>query len=83
MEGGLKMKKPKQKVYYDKKTDVLWILVKSGPEEEHREVAPGISVELGKKGELLGIEILDASKILGHKLGFKSPQAPSILHKIR
>lgn len=77
------MKRPNQKVYYDKKTDVLWILVKSGPEEEHKEVAPGISVELDKNGELLGIEILDASKVLGHKLGFKSSQTSAVLHKIR
>lgn len=57
-------KKMKQKIYYDKKTDVLWFLVKSGPEFEYKEIAPGISVELGKKGELLGIEILNASKVL-------------------
>lgn len=85
MEGGLKMKKTKQKIYYDKKTDVLWIFVKSGPEDEHREVAPGISVELDKKGELLGIEILDASKILGSKLAERSQEAAqsaAIPHKI-
>lgn len=61
------MKKTKdKKVYYDKKTDTLWLLVKSGIEEEYKEVAPGINIELDKKGELLGIEILKASKILGH-----------------
>lgn len=59
-----KNKETKQAIYYDKKTDVLWFLLKSGLEEEHREIAPGVSIELGKKGELLGIEILDASKIL-------------------
>lgn len=66
------MNKIKQKVYYDKKTDVLWLNVKSGAEEEYREVSPGIGVELNKKGELLGIEILNASKVLGPKLGFKT-----------
>lgn len=77
------MKKLKQKVYYDKKTDVLWLNIQSGAEEEYREVTPGIGVELGKNGELLGIEILDASKVLGAKLGFKSSQSSAILHKIR
>ncbi len=77
------MKKAKQKIYYDKKTDVLWFNIKSGPEEEYREVTPGISVELGKNGELLGIEILDASKVLGPKLGFKYHQTSAILHKVR
>lgn len=59
-----KTKKSKQKVYYDKKSDILWFLVKSGPELEYKEIAPGISVELGKKGELLGIEVLNASKVI-------------------
>lgn len=59
-----KARKTKQKVYYDKKADILWFLVKSGPEFEYKEVAPGISIELGKKGELLGIEILNASKVI-------------------
>lgn len=56
--------KKREKIFYDKKSDVLWFLIKSGVEEEHHEVVPGISVELGKKGELLGIEILNASKVI-------------------
>lgn len=56
------------RIYYDKKSDALWILVKRGMEEEYREVAPGINVELGKNGELLGIEVLNASRVLGKKL---------------
>lgn len=62
------MKKTKSKIYYDHETDVLWLLVKEGIEEEYREVAPGVSVEIGKNGELLGVEILNASKTLGEKL---------------
>lgn len=77
------MKKTSQKIYYDKKTDVLWLNIKSGPEEQYNEVAPGVGVELGKDGELLGIEILNASKVLGSKLGFVDSQPPAILHKIR
>ena len=59
-----KVKKIKEKVYYDKESDILWFLVKSGPELEYKEIAPGISVELGRNGELLGIEILNASRTI-------------------
>lgn len=80
------MKQAKQKIYYDKKTDVLWLNIKGGPEEEYKEVAPGIGVELSKKGELLGIEILNASKVLGSKLGLKRDKkyhySTAISHKI-
>lgn len=78
------MKQTKEKIYYDKKTDVLWLLVKSGPEETHQEISPGISLELGKNGELLGVEILNASKVLGPKLGLKAAESPiSYAHKIK
>lgn len=81
------MKKTKQKVYYDKKTDVLWLYIKSGVEEEYREITPDINLELGKNGELLGIEIFNASKVLGSKLGLgqsaESIQSAAIPHKIR
>ena len=62
------MKKPKDKIYYDKKSDALWLLIKSGVEEEVKEVSPGVNIELDKNGELLGIEILNASKVLGEKI---------------
>ncbi len=62
------MKKIKEKIYYDKKSDALWLLIKRGSEEEVREVAPGVNIELGRNGELLGIEILNASKVLGEKI---------------
>ena len=54
----------KERIFYDKKSDALWFVIKSGEEEEHREIAPGISIELGKRGELLGIEILNASQVV-------------------
>lgn len=67
------MKKPK--INYDAKSDVFYIVVKNGYEESHREIAPGIFVELDKKGDLMGIEILNASKNLGKFFSRSSPQA--------
>lgn len=71
------MKKINQKIHYDKKTDTLWMSIKKGVEQEHKEVTPGVSVELGKNGELLGIEILNASKVLGSKLSSKTSRTAS------
>jgi uncharacterized protein YuzE len=60
----MKSNKSNKKVYYDNQSDTLWFLIKDGAEEEYQEIAPGINVELGKKGELMGIEVLNASKVL-------------------
>ena len=59
------MKKPR--ISYDKKADVLYFFIKEGAEEDYEEIAPGVGLELGKNGELLGVEILNASKVLGTK----------------
>ena len=51
------------KVSYDAEADVLY-LAKEGQEEEVVEVYPGVNLEFGPERELLGIEILGASRIL-------------------
>lgn len=48
-------------INYDSKSDVLYIVARKGKEEEFVEIAPGINVELDEKGEVIGIEILNAS----------------------
>ena len=55
------------KILYDKKSDNLYFFVQEGQLEEYREIVPGVGIEFDKKGKLLGIEILGASKILGVK----------------
>ncbi len=51
-------------VTYDSKVDVLYIATKKGAEEEFIEVVPGVQVELNRKREVIGIEILSASRFL-------------------
>ena len=51
-------------VHYDPGSDVLYIVVRKGKEEELVEIAPGINVELDDAGKVIGIEILRASKVL-------------------
>jgi len=51
-------------INYDYESDVLYIVAKKAREEEFVEVAPGINVELDDRGQVIGIEILNASKCL-------------------
>jgi uncharacterized protein YuzE len=54
----------KSQIVYDYESDVLYIVAKKAVEEEFIEVAPGINVELDDRGQVIGIEILNASKCL-------------------
>jgi uncharacterized protein YuzE len=60
----MKEKKSKPLVRYDLASDVLYIATRKGVEEEFTEVAPGVNVELDGKGNVLGVEILNASQTL-------------------
>ena len=53
-----------KKYYYDEKSDSLFIYLKEGEEESFEEIVPGINIELGKDNEIIGIEILRASRFL-------------------
>jgi len=54
----------KKIINYDQKSDVLYIGVKKGVEEEFVEISPGINIELDLNGQVIGIEILNASRVL-------------------
>lgn len=58
------MKKNKAILNYDRRSDVLYIVIKKSKEEEFVEIAPGVNVELNDRGEVIGIEILNASSFL-------------------
>ena len=60
------------RVNYDKESDTLYIFVKEGTEEEFVEVTDGILLELNKGKEIIGIEILNASKIFEPLLSKKN-----------
>ena len=38
--------------------------VQSGDEEEFVEIAPGVAVELNNKKKVIGVEVMNASKML-------------------
>ncbi len=50
------------KVTYDPAVDVLHILLRNVPVEESDEDKPGVILDYDKEGNIVGIEILDASK---------------------
>ncbi len=57
----------KSKYNYDRKSDSLFIIIKGGEEESFEEIAPGINLELDSKGEIIGVEILNASRFINPK----------------
>lgn len=51
------------KISYDPKTNTLTIILKdNGPVEESDEVRPGVILDYDKEGNLLSLEVLDASE---------------------
>lgn len=51
------------KAHYDPEVDVLYF-ARPGQEENVIEVAPGISLEYDANGDLIGVEILQASLLM-------------------
>lgn len=56
-----KSKRQAKRVYYDSESDALWFVVKKGAESDSKEIVPGVTIEYGQKGEIIGLEILNAS----------------------
>ena len=54
----------KPQMSYFKKEDILHIMISSEEEANSFEINPNITAELNKKGELIGIEIQNASNYL-------------------
>ena len=56
------------KVHYVSEVDVLY-LAREGEEEDVVEVYPGLNLEVNASGELIGVEILQASHLLKSVIG--------------
>ena len=56
------------KIRYDAESDVLYLASEAGEIARSIEVSPGITVEFGDAGNILGVEILRASEVLTEKV---------------
>lgn len=56
------------RVEYDSKADALYIWLRKARYEISEELAENVIIDLDKRGRIIGIEILDASKNLGKQL---------------
>ncbi len=54
----------KPKMTYFEKEDILHLVISDEPESDRVELSPNITVELNRDGELIGIEILNASAFI-------------------
>ena len=54
----------KAKINYDKKKDILYIILRAGVEERFEDISKDITVEYDAKDRPIGIEIFNASKVL-------------------
>ena len=57
------------KVTYDSDVDVLRILFRDAPIEESDEDKPGIILDYDKEGNLVGLEVLNASQRVDNPRG--------------
>ena len=52
------------KIEYDQQADALYIQIRDDYAEDNIDIEEGVTVDLDKKGHIIGIEILDVSKRL-------------------
>ena len=66
------------KIEYDQARDLLYIWFGFPGERASKTetVVPGVHADFDSQGRLLGIEVLDASEVLRHKVQFEVELAP-------
>ncbi len=50
------------KVIYDPEVDILRIILRDGPVEESDEDKPGVILDYDREGNIVGLEVLNASQ---------------------
>lgn len=70
------------KFHYNKKIDALYLRFNEERYCESDEVSPGIILDYGQKGKIIGLEVLDASKHFPRRfsLELKKKRLPVMLN---
>ncbi len=58
----------KARMVYFEAEDILHLVLSEEPEANSVELSPGVTAELNDKGEMIGVEILNASVFLRNSL---------------
>lgn len=67
-EQGREVLEARMKVKYDPEVDVLSIVLSDAPVEESDQDKPGVILDYDKSGNVVSLEILDASKRMGNPM---------------
>lgn len=64
------------KIEYDPESDLLYIsfMKKASKSAETVTIRPGVLADFDKEGTLIGIEVIDASEVMGKTIEFKLPK---------
>ncbi len=64
------------KIEYDPERDLLYIsfVEKDVKSAETVTIKPGVHADFDRHGKLIGIEVIDASEVMGKKIEFKLPE---------
>ncbi len=68
------------KIEYDSVRDLMyiWFGLPGERAAKTETVVPGVHADFDREGRLLGIEVLDASEVLRHKVQFEVELVPSL-----
>lgn len=62
-----------EQVRYSPDSDVLYFRFGEGEEAYFEEPIPGVHVEYDEQGEVIGVEVLNASQVLADFVAYRSP----------
>ncbi len=73
------------RIEYDPVRDLLYMYFASldAKAAETITVAPGVHADFGRNGKLLGIEVIDASQIIGKKIEFGLSETVNLVPKVK